>query len=323
VSDTVEIKPSLSHLPVSIFASVMGFAGLALASRELERSYGFAGTLSLALTAVATVIWFVLVGFYLAKIFRFPEFVAAELKHPVRLSFFPTISIGLLLISNLVYELSELASLISFWVGVALQLGLTLFILGRWLNDEQFKTEHNSPAWFIPIIGNLVVPLAAVNHSLVEIGYFFYAIGMIFWLPLFAITLNRSFFFSATPEKLRPTFFILIAPPAVGFLGWFGLHEGRLDDFGVILYFFALFITLLLITQAFRFVRLSFGMPFWAYTFPLAALTIASFQFFGAIPGVHYQVIATVLYVVTFVVVFYVATLTVLSAIRGKICLPE
>lgn len=38
-----------------------------------------------------------------------------------------------------------------------------------------------------------------------------------------------------------------------------------------------LFLTLLLFTQIGRFARLQFALSWWAYSFPLAAITIASF----------------------------------------------
>jgi tellurite resistance protein len=265
----------------------------------------------------------VLVGAYALKALQFPTAIVEELNHPVRLSFFPTISIGAVLISMGLLEYSKLAATLTFWLGAIMQLGLTLLILNRWLHNEKFKTEHNSPAWFIPIIGNILVPIPAAQLGFTELAYFFFGIGILFWLPLLGITLNRSFFFPAMPEKLRPTLFILIAPPAVGFLSWLQMHGGKLDDFGVILYFFALFTTLMIISQAKAFWRLEFGMPFWAFTFPLAAVTIASFTFYSVIPQPHYLVIAVSLYLVTAGVVVWVSSLTLRSAIAGKLCLPE
>jgi len=70
--------------------------------------------------------------------------------------------------------------------------------------------------------------------------------------------------------------FILIAPPAVGFISWFQL-VGEINPLGRILYYFALFMTLMLLTQTRRFLKLEFFLSWWAYSFPMAAITIASF----------------------------------------------
>jgi tellurite resistance protein len=48
------------------------------------------------------------------------------------------------------------------------------------------------------------------------------------------------------------------------------------DAFGRVLYFVGLFFTLLVLAQASYFARLKFFLSWWAYSFPIAAITIAS-----------------------------------------------
>jgi tellurite resistance protein len=94
-------------------------------------------------------------------------------------------------------------------------------------------------------------------------------------MVLFAILVYRVIFHSPLPDKLMPTFFIFIAPPAVGFVSYVTL-TGDLDPFARVLYSTALFLTLLLFAQIPRFSRLAFDLSWWAYSFPLAAVTIAT-----------------------------------------------
>ena len=75
--------------------------------------------------------------------------------------------------------------------------------------------------------------------------------------------------------RLTPTLFILLAPPSVGFIAYLQLI-GSLDAFARILYYTALFLSLLLASNALRFLRIPFFISAWAYSFPLAALTIAT-----------------------------------------------
>lgn len=51
---------------------------------------------------------------------------------------------------------------------------------------------------------------------------------------------------------------------------------GELDTFARILYFSGLFLTMLLFSQARCFLKLRFSLSWWAYSFPLAAISIAS-----------------------------------------------
>jgi tellurite resistance protein len=318
-----EPEAGLKFLPISLFASVMGFAGLTIATQKLEAMFELPSFVSGALLVISITLWLLIFSAYALKALRYPGAVIQELNHPVRLSFFPTASIGLLLIAIPLIDISELLANLVWWIGALGQLGLMLLILDRWIHQEHFKVEHNSPAWFIPVVGNLLVPLAGVELGYVAISYFFFAIGIFFWLPLLAISLNRAFFFPAIPKKLLPTLFILIAPPAVGFLSWVKLHQGEIDDFAVLIYFFGLFTTLMLISQAKRFVNLDFGLPWWAFTFPLTAITVASFKFYELVPLLQYQIIALSLYAVSAIVIAMVSIVTLFAFWRKEICVPE
>lgn len=316
-------KPSIEHLPVSIFASVMGIGGLALAIAQFEAGLKFAPTISPIFAGLTGVLWLVLAGLFLFKLLRYPEAVQAELNHPIRLSFFPTISIGVILVSLNLLPYSVLGATVAFWVAVLGQIVFTLIVLNRWLHLDHYKVEHNSPAWFIPIVANVLIAVPGAQLGYTEVSYFFFAIGTILWLPMLGVALNRAFFFAGLPNKLRPTLFVMIAPPALIFLAWVELKSRALDDFAVVLFFFALFIVLMLVSQFKYFMRVEFSLTYWSYTFPLTAVTIAAFTFYSIVPQLHYLIIALSLFSVTFLVVLLVSVLTIRAAIRGKICLPE
>lgn len=324
MTDTAMTSPkqSLEHLPISFFAIVMGFGGLTIATQKLEQQFELAPLASSVLLSITAAIWILVFVSYLLKFLKYPEAVRAELNHPIRLSFFPTASIGLLLIAIATIPILQLTAQVVWWIGVVGQFALMLLILDRWFHREHFRTEHNSPAWFIPVVGNLLVPIAGVEFGQVEVSFFFFSIGLIFWLPLLAISLNRSFFFAPLPQRLLPTQFILIAPPAVAFIGWLKLKEG-FDDFSVMLYYFALFMTLMIISQFRRFAGLPFAMPWWAFSFPLAAITIASFAFHERLPLAHYSWIAISLYVSLALVMLLLVVKTISGLVRGTLVQPE
>ena len=92
---------------------------------------------------------------------------------------------------------------------------------------------------------------------------------------LTAIIFYRLIFHGSLPERFMPTLFIFIAPPAVGFLSYLNL-AGGLDAFARVLYGTALFFTALMLAQVPQLVRLRFFLSWWAYSFPLAAVTIAT-----------------------------------------------
>ena len=70
------------------------------------------------------------------------------------------------------------------------------------------------------------------------------------WLVVILLTIifYRVLFHHPIDERLMPTLFILIAPPAVGFIAYTRLTGGELDTFARVLYYSGLFLTLLLFT---------------------------------------------------------------------------
>jgi tellurite resistance protein len=305
-----------------MFAIVMGFGGLTIATQKVEQIFAVQAIASTALLIVSAFLWLAVFVAYTLKYLRYPTAVVAELNHPIRLSFFPAASIGLLLLSIATLPVLLLTAQVIWWLGVVAQLGFLLLILDRWFHKEHFRTEHNSPAWFIPVVGNLIVPISGMEFGYVEISFFFFAIGLIFWLPLMAITLNRSFFFAPLPRKLLPTQFILIAPPAVAFISWIKLKDG-FDDFSVMLYFFALFLTLMTISQFRRFLKLDFAMSWWAFSFPLAAVTIATIAFHERLPLDHYLWIGLSLFISFVLVMAMLSYRTVSALVKGELIQPE
>ena len=320
---TSEVKPSIQHLPITLFTTVMGLGGLTIATENLERHFALPGYVSMALLSITTLVWLSLVIAYVTKWIRFPAEVRAELDHPIRLSFFPASSIGLVLIATSFYPYLPDLTNVLWWIAVVAQLAFTLLILNRWIHSEHFTVEHNSPAWFIPIVANLLVPIAGAPLGHEEVSYFFFAIGIVFWLPLMAISLNRSFFFAPIPQKLLPTLFILIVPPAIGFTAWTALHGGKLDDFGRVLYFVGLFMTVMVMSQWRKFVGLPFALTWWAFSFPLASITVASFLYFSLVGEALFLVVAISLYVVLVLVVATLTVRTVALAIRKHLFMPE
>jgi tellurite resistance protein len=311
----------LEHFPISFFATVMGTTGLAIAWQKAHAVLGVPQLIGQALSWCALALFALLVLIYAAKWAGHPAAVRAELAHPVKLNFFPATSISLLLLS--VAFLADLPALAkAFWLGgAALHLAFTLYVMNSWIHHTHYQITHANPAWFIPVVGNVIVPVAGVNFAPAELSWFFFSIGIVFWLALFTIVLYRLFFHEPLPARLTPTLFILIAPPAVGFIAYLKL-AGELDAFARILYYMALFLTLLLASNAARFFRLPFFLSAWAYSFPLAAITIATLVMTERVGGAFAGLAMVFLGVLSLVLVLLTVR-TVMAIGRGEICQPE
>ncbi len=320
---TTHAHSRLEHMPISLFATVMGLAGLTIATQKAGTLWGFGELPALVLTALTSLVYLLVFLTYTMKWWHYPEAVKHEFAHPIRLSFFPASSIGMILLSVVYLPYQPDVAFMLWALGSAIQLVFTLVILSNWMHHDRFQIQHSNPAWFIPIAGNILVPIAGAELGFLEVSWFFYSIGLLMWLPLLAVLLNRFFFHPMMPSKLLPTLFILIAPPAVGFISWMKLHHSALDDVGRILYYFALFITLLLISQYKFFIKVEFALPWWAYSFPVAAISIASFIMNEQIGGTFFNALSLILYIALVMLMLTLIFKTIQAMLSGKICLPE
>jgi len=321
-SPAAALTTRLANYPVSFFAIVMGLTGFTIATQKIEESLEITDIPSTVLLGITLGVFLVLTAVYTLKLVRHRAACVREFNDPVRLSFFPAFSISLLLVSIAFLPLSEITSLVFWIVGTVLHLVLTLIVLSMWVQQPKFEIKHISPVWFIPVVGNILVPLAGVVHAPDEISWFFFSTGLVFWMVLQTLFFYRIFFHHPLPEKLLPTFFILLAPPAVGFLAYVKL-SGGVDNFAYILYYFALFLFLFLLVQIPMLRRARFFLSWWAYSFPVAATAIASVLMYRETDVRFFYIIAWVIFAMLIVIIVTLAVLTIRAIARSQICVEE
>src|SRR6056297_3112047 len=312
----------LEHYPVTLFTIVMGMSGLTLALRAGEQALGLSAALSVAAYAATLALFGVIAAGYAAKALTHPAALRAEWDHPVKLAFFPAISIGLLLLAAATLPWSGALAHAMWLLGAALQGVLTLAVLSGWIGSRAFLHGHLSPAWFIPAVGNVIVPIAGVKLGYIETSWFFLSVGLIFWLILLTLVMNRLVFHDPLPERLQPTLVILIAPPAAGFLAWVKL-TGGIDHLAHILLNGGYFFGLVVAVQLPRILRLPFAMSFWALSFPVAALTMASFTYAGAMRSQPHQFIGVALLSALVAIIAALLIRTSRAILAGGVFRPE
>ena len=273
------IPQRIAYFPAAIFGMIMGMTGLGIAwLKGLEQAQTPMMLQAYFVAVAALMAFFFLL--YSFKAFKHLDEVKKDMKHPIKMNFIPAMSISLLLMSIVAWETNLQTLSFYLWsIGASAHFVLTYWVLYNWVHHDFFRIEHSNPAWFIPIVGNIIVPLVGVHHVHLDINVLFFATGMMFWLFLKAILLNRIIFHEPLPQRLIPTLVIFIAPPAVGFLSYLAINGGQLDIFAKVLFFFGLVMTFLMIASLGKFLKLQFALSSWAFTFPIAAMAIACFKY--------------------------------------------
>ena len=320
----MENAARLQHLPVTLFASVMGLGGLSLAWRRATHVYDAPAWIAQSLFWVALVAFVVVTAFYAAKWVRHRAAAVAELRHPIRMTFVPTITISLLVLATAGQDLLPRVAEVAWWVGAVAHLVLTVVVISAWFVRPDIGLDQITPAWFIPVVGNVVTPLAADELGNLDLAWFSFGVGIVFWVALLPLLLFRLLLHTQPlPPKLMPTLAIFAAPPAVGMLSWQAL-SGDSDGPGTrILYAATVMFVALVAAQFGRLRRVPFALPYWAYTFPAAAAAAAAVAMAGARPGVAYDVVAVVLLAAASAGILAVAALTLRAVARRQICVPE
>jgi tellurite resistance protein len=158
------MKERIRHFPITSFAMVMGLTGLTIALSKAyhlqwlpKAPFDFMLFVDLGLFSLFTVL-------YGWKCIIAPDEVSRDFRHPIRINFFATVSISLLLLSIAFYAYWPVLAVSFWWTGVLLQTLLALHTMTFWV-QHNFEIHHCNPAWFIPVVGNILVPIVGVDFS--------------------------------------------------------------------------------------------------------------------------------------------------------------
>jgi len=314
----------LKHFHITFFAIVLGMAGFTLAVQKAG------GELIKSLAPVSDVLLYITLGLfavvsvvYLFKAAAHPDAIVKEWNHPIKINFFPLLAKILLVLSVVYLERTQQVSYYLWISGTILQFFASIFIISSWISQTHFKIEHMTPGWFIPIVGSIIVPIAGVKHGFVEVSWFFFAVGLIFWLVLFTIVMNRMIFHAPIAERLLPTLFILFAPPAIGFIAYNKLAGGELDAFARILYFFSLFMFVLVLFRLPMLAKINYYLSWWAYSFPVAAKVLATLLMLSLTEDPFYKYLALFELAFLFLIIAVLIVRTTMAIAKGEICVED
>ncbi len=244
------VERPLRFFPVTLFASVMGVGGLALAWRRAARVWDLPTWPFTLLLGVAVLLFGALLSAYLLKWLRHPADAKTELRHPIRMAFVPTVTISLLVLATGLTELAPTAARVLWWLGAVGHMAATVTVLSAWFGRPDITMTHVTPAWFIPIVGNVITPLAAEQVGSVDLAWFAFGVGVVFWIGLLPVLLQRLLLHDpGLPPKLLPTLAIFVAPPAVILLSWQALTGDTTGPVSRIMYAATLVFLLLVAGQ--------------------------------------------------------------------------
>jgi tellurite resistance protein len=147
-------------------------------------------------------------------------------------------------------------------------------LTGQWLTGG-LEEEKVGPAYFLPGIGiGFVGADAAATIGLHSIAQLFFGAGVVAWVFISSVVLNRMSFRPRLAPSHIPTMAIELAPAAVAGNAYFLIHPGPPDMLllGLAGYGAVMVVAQLRLLPLYR--ALSFTPTFWAFTFPPANMAL-------------------------------------------------
>ena len=283
----------------SWFASIMGTGILAITSLSYSKYVPFLKSTASVLFYFNIILFFALLIPWVLRWIFFRKEALKDLNHPVLSNFYATIAIGMLVLAaDFIVIGKNIAIGEIFWFIGAL---FTIFfgILTPYLmfRSEKVKLDHINPAWFIPPVGLIVIPIAGsliiphvsgmLKEFVIFLNYFGWGSGFFIYLALFAIAMYRFILHKPLPNTLAPTIWINLGPIGAGTVALVNLIKNSsfitiqepFFIFGFLFWGFGIWWVMMAIVLTIHYIKrlnLPYAMSWWAFTFPLGAYVAAS-----------------------------------------------
>ncbi|XP_062086837.1 S-type anion channel SLAH1-like [Humulus lupulus] len=220
---------------------------------------------------------------YVLRCFFHFNTVKAEFSHHIGVNYLyaPWISWLLLLQSAPVLVPTTLFYQVLWWLFTIPILVLDLKIYGQWFTAEKrFLSMVANPTSQISVMANLAGALAAAQMGWKESALFMFSLGMVHYFVLFVTLYQRLAGRSRFPAMMHPSFFLFSAAPSLASLAWSSI-SGAFDTLSKMLFFLSLFLFTSLACRPAMFKKSMrrFNVVWWAYSFPLTFIALASSEY--------------------------------------------
>ena len=266
------MSTSRAPIPASFFGIAVGLLAFANTWHVGVRLWHLPAEVAQALTLSGLAVWAVLLVLYARNWLTRRAEAVAELQHPLQSAFVALVPVSSMLAAMALIPFSRDGAMALFVVALAAQLALGLWLNGRmWMGGR--PPELVTPALYLPSVAqSFVAATASAAFGWTQLGLLFFGVGLLAWLALESVILQRASLLPALPAPLRPVLGIQLAPAVVGGGSWMALTAGLPDTFAWILLGYGVYQALLLLRLLPWIREQAFVPGYWAFSFGTAAL---------------------------------------------------
>ena len=306
-------------VPASFFGMLLGLGGLTNGWRTASAIWGLPLWPSTVLAILTLLVWLSLVAGYGAKWLHRRAEALAELRHPVTGFFGALLAVGTEMTGLAIFPLVPIAGKVLMVAGIALHLVFVVWSQGPLWQGIR-GADQTSPVMIMPAVGgNLVSAICLATLGLPDWGLLLLGAGVISWIVLEAVVLQRFISLPALPLPMRATLGIHLTPPAVACVAYLACTQGPPSILAQMLVGYGVFQAAIAL-RLWTWVREQpFGMGYWAYSFGISALPLAAMRLVERGDAGAIASLAPILFVAANVLIgsFFIGTIRLL--LRGEI----
>lgn len=268
-----------------------------------------------AIDILAAVVLLTLGSLYAAQ---GPRRVAADLRDPVQSPFVAVPAITGMMLGAALASVAFTAGRILVVVFLAATIGVGGWLAGGWIAGDLDRASVH-PGYYLPTVaGGLVGVITLSQVHLRGLAEAAFGIGILSWVLLGSVVLNRLITVKGLPAALQPVTAIELAPPALAGVAWFALAS---PGMGLVAYAVGGYLVLMVLVQVRllpRYLKLRFSPGFWSFTFSYAIAVTLALEWITRTnpPGATGYAIAAITAITVFIGA--IAVRTVIGISRGQ-----
>jgi tellurite resistance protein len=267
-----------------------------------------------ALGILDAAVWLALVGAYLAQ---GPRIILADLRDPVLSPFVSAPALTAMILAAALAKEALTAGRVLVIVFLAITIGIGGWLTGQWMTGG-IEPDSMHPGYLLPTAaGGLVGANAAAQVHLQALAEASFGIGVICWVLLASMILNRLFTRPALPSALVPTMAIELGIPVVAGPAFFAVAGRTVSFMACALGGYAVLMALVQVRLIPVYRRLSFTPGFWSFAYAAAAADAFVWLAISKPPAATGYAIALIALLTAFVA--WIAFRTVVLAVRGQL----
>ena len=292
-------QKNTAFLEPAFFTIVLGTGALSVATMRLAQTVSWLVPVAWILNILNTCVLVALLLFAGKSWSQNRDMVLAAMDAPQRSAFFSALGISFLVFAAqaLNFHMGLVWATMSWTIGVLLTWGLNLATLYRVFLKPDLELEQFAPTFFIPVAGLVVVPVAgsalwqaaagAAQEAIVLVCVISLGAGLLLYLGLFALMLQRHVLRPPLADQMVPTVWIHMAPIGWGAVSLLGVGQMYGDEAGPVaaqllaslmwgggLWWLIMAVMLTLRSVLRR--QLHFSLAWWGFIFPLDSMTVLS-----------------------------------------------